>query len=517
VSHNARGSRTKSNALRAAVIIACAACAPRFVNAAEQPTLAATVIDGVSTYSASELFAIYREELGRPISSAAAQAIVAQIEALYLRDGYSRPELRIDAQLAAEGVLRIEVFEARVTRVEFSGDQGPYSQALERIGIELSEHAPLRPVDLQRAIQRMRELPGLSVRASTRRDELQRNAYALIVEANYQPIDGAVELSNRGTSQIGPVFASGQLVANNLLGLQERLGLLFSSATDAEEFFGAGVFIDARVSDAGAHLTTTAFASRSNPTEPIDRDDRYLRERASLRAVQPIGGDSASRIALSVGLDFDDLELMRSNRRLRMERLRIAELGGRLNGAFTPRTPYLFALQVRKGLDGLGASLYAPDLAADPRRLDFTSVRVQFTQLYRFAKRWTARLDGLAQQSAYVLPDAERYKIGGERLGRGFEVTEIAGDQGAGGKIELRRALAGAAMLQKASLYGFYDFGATWKQNGGERESASSSGVGFALEYGHISGFVEVAKPLTKPDVEGDSDAKVFAELHFKF
>jgi hemolysin activation/secretion protein len=491
--------------------------APPLANASEQPALAAAVIDGASTYSASELFAMYRDQLGRPISSSAAQAIAAQIEALYLRDGYSRPELRIDAQLAAEGILRIEVFEARITGVEFTGDQGPYSQTLEGIGAELCAQATLRPSNLQGALQRMRELPGLSVRASTRRDELRRNAYVLIVDADYQPIQGAIELTNRGTAQIGPVFASGQLVANNLLGFRERLGLLFASATDTEEFSGAGAFIDTIVSDAGAHLTATAFASRSNPTEPIDRDIRYVRERASLRAIQPIGDDSPSRIALSVGLDFDDLDIMFNDRRLRIERLRIAELGGRLNGAFTSQTPYLFALQVRTGLNGLGASLEARDLRTDARRLDFTSVRVQFVQLYRFAERWTARWDFLAQQSAYVLPDAERYKIGGERLGRGFEVTEIAGDQGAGGKAELRYALAGTALLQKASLYSFYDFGAAWKQDGGERESASSAGLGFALEYGHVSGFVEVAKPLTKADIEGDSDANVFAELHFKF
>lgn len=102
-------------------------------------------------------------------------------------------------------------------------------------------------------------------------------------------------------------------------------------------------------------------------------------------------------------------------------------------------------------------------------------------------------------------------------MGRGFEVTEIAGDQGVGGKVELRYALAGASLLQKSSLYSFYDFGAAWKQDGGERESASTAGLGFALEYGPVSGFVEVAKPLTKPDIEGDRGAKVFAELHFKF
>ena len=47
------------------------------------------------------------------------------------------------------------------------------------------------------------------------------------------------------------------------------------------------------------------------------------------------------------------------------------------------------------------------------------------------------RLDALAQQTPHTLPYGERFKIGGDRLGRGFEVTEIAGDQGLGAKVEV--------------------------------------------------------------------------------
>ena len=157
------------------------------------------------------------------------------------------------------------------------------------------------------------------------------------------------------------------------------------------------------------------------------------------------------------------------------------------------------------------------DLVDDPRRKDFLVTKLQFTELVRFAQRWTVRLDAFGQQSAYVLPDGERYKIGGERLGRGFEVTEIAGDQGLGAKAELRREMSSAAaVLGKTSLYGFYDFAAAWKQDLPGRESAATAGVGFAVEYWRLSGFIEVATPLTHADVEGDRDTKVFAEVKLK-
>jgi hemolysin activation/secretion protein len=157
------------------------------VRAVDEPTLDATVIDGARAYTPTQLSAAYRDQLGRPINPSSAQAIIAQLEALYLRDGYSRPEFHLDDDRAAAGILRIEVFEAQITRVQFTGDAGPYAARLEELASDLSLQVPLRTADLQTALQAMRKLPGLAVRATTRRDESRRNAYALTVAAEYKP------------------------------------------------------------------------------------------------------------------------------------------------------------------------------------------------------------------------------------------------------------------------------------------------------------------------------------------
>jgi hemolysin activation/secretion protein len=481
------------------------------------PTLNATVIDGSSAYTPTQLFVAYRDHLGRPISTSNAQAILAQIEALYLRDGYSRPEFRLDDDLTAAGILRIEVFEPQITRVDFSGDAGPYAARLEELASDLSLRVPLRTADLQAALQAMRELPGLTVRATTRRDESRRNSYALTVATEYKPIDATIQLSNRGTREIGPMFAFSQVIGNSLFGWRERLGLFASAATDPDEYSGGGVFFDVPVTEAGTHLTTTAFKTQSNPTEELDRDDRYDRERMSLRASGTFDSMSAAKLGWSTSFDWDDLDITRDDTRLRSEKLRVVEVGGRLSGRIGTASQYLLGVQVRRGLNAFGSALDAADLVEDQRRKDFLVTKLQFTELVRFAQSWTVRLDAFGQQSAYVLPDGERYKIGGERLGRGFEVTEIAGDQGLGAKAELRRELSSAAaVLGKTSLYGFYDVAAAWKQDLPGRESAATAGLGFAIEYWRLSGFIEVATPLTHADVEGDRDTKVFAEVKLK-
>ena len=125
--------------------------------------------------------------------------------------------------------------------------------------------------------------------------------------------------------------------------------------------------------------------------------------------------------------------------------------------------------------------MQAHDLVDDPRRADFLLAQLVGTVYRRFATDWSVRFDGFAQHTGDVLPDSERFKIGGDRLGRGFEVAEIAGDRGLGGKLELRRDLMNTdGPLGRLSAYGFYDIGAAWKQDLPGRESAATAGTGLA-------------------------------------
>jgi hemolysin activation/secretion protein len=262
-----------------------------------------------------------------------------------------------------------------------------------------------------------------------------------------------------------------------------------------------------------------AFVSTSNPTEEGgDLDDDYSRERVTMRVTRPVHSSSTLNVSLGGALDFENLGIDRDGARLREDRLRSVEVGGRVSWRGSESTQYLATFDVRQGLDGFGSELFAPDLTDDPRRKDFLLARLQFVSFIKLGDKWSVRADALAQQSAYVLPYSERFKIGGERIGRGFEVTEVAGDQGAGAKVELRRELAPATKwLGKTSTYGFYDLGAVWTQDGPrERESVATAGFGVSMSGERLNGYLEIAKPLTHVDVEGSKSATIFAELSCK-
>jgi hemolysin activation/secretion protein len=477
------------------------------------------VIRGSSVYSAAELFGVYKEQLGRPITNAAARDIVAAIVAKYEADGYSRPQVRVDDAMIALGILRIDVFEARITDVKITGDPGPHLARLELLGSELRGASAVRQEDVQETLLRMRALPGLSLAATTARDVELPNVYRLDIDTQFDPVSGAVRLSNRGTDEVGPVFALGQVVANGLFAGQTNLGVMFSAATDQEEYRGLGILANVGIGAEGARVALTGFQSRSNPREAVfDRDDSYLRDRLSARYTRPLDVVSNWGGSIYAALDLEDLEIERSDLRLRDERLRMLVVGSTWNWRRTAATQYGGSVELVQGLGGLNSGLMASDLAEDPRTEEFTLLRANLMRATLLSERWSVRLDAYLQQTADVLPYNERFKIGGDRLGRGFEVAEIAGDQGVGAKIEARRRLIDApASLGRATLYGFYDVGAAWKQDVAGRESAATAGFGFATQGRRATGSIELAQPLTHADIEGSIDLALFAELAINF
>jgi hemolysin activation/secretion protein len=485
---------------------------------AAEPVLSAAVIRGSTVYSPAELFHVYREQLGTPITAASTRAILVALDQMYTRDGYARPQTRIDNREVARGILAIDVFEASITRVTFSGDRGPYAGQLDVLAQRLRESRPLRREDVQQALQRMRTLPGLSITVVTRRDETTRNGHELVIQSKFQRVEGVVQASNRGTSEVGRNFLLGQLLVNSMFGHEEKIGVLFAAASDYDEYRGVGMFLDTPLGDGRSRLNAMVFHSDSDPTEDPDLPDLYRRDHATLTLSRPVKSSETLSLSLVGALDLDSLDIDRDGLQIRDDRLRILELETRVTWRRSPATQLAATLELRQGLDALGSGLYDATVSNDPRREDFILLRLQLTWLRRLAEMWTLRVDGFAQQTGYVLPYGERFKIGGDRLGRGFEVPEIAGDQGLGGKIELRRDLTSASSpLGKTQVYGFYDLGATWKQDVGGRESAATAGLGAARQGEKITGYLEVAMPLTHPDVDGRTEPTLFAELSYRF
>ncbi len=258
---------------------------------ASLPALTTVIVEGSSVYQPPQLFA--RSTHGSRPAGVARSARASSRKALadlYLRDGYVKPEVTIDDSLAAQGILRARVFEAQVSGVVIEGDAAASATQLERIGSAARQGALRCAATTSRsALRDMRQFAGLAVSASTRRDPQDRNAFELVVRADFSPVDGVVRMNNRGTDQVGPAFLLGQVFANGMFGRGEKIGLIFAAATDHEEYLGGGLFFDTPLNSRGTRANALLFRSHSAPNEaPVNLDDEYTRERVTLRVTPPI-------------------------------------------------------------------------------------------------------------------------------------------------------------------------------------------------------------------------------------
>ncbi len=483
------------------------------------PILTATVIRGAHAYTAIELLPTYQQHLGQPLSNPTVETIAASIRAKYAADGYAAPDLQLDAAQLSLGVLGIEVFEARITQLKVTGDLGPYTHHIDRLRTELVAMRPLNTATLQTALRRVRELPGLKVTIGTDRDPVIRNAFAVSLGATFDANDTSVRFTNRGTREVGRSFFIGQTAANGLFGLDLKAGAVVGLAETPREFRGGGLFIDTPLFASDARASLLAFRSLSDPTEKTgDAEVEYVHNRVSWIVGTPWRRVGKIELKSSGGVELDDLFIELRGSQAQADRERIASATTQMLWSASPTLQYFVAAGMRVGIDAFGAGMQS-QLAVEPGRDDdFLLGTLQIVQLTRFASVWQARVDVLGQYSNDGLADRERFKIGGDHLGRGFEVPAISGDRGVGAKAELRRDLPTLTSSAGAvSSYAYYDFGAAWRNPHGNRESAASAGVGLSLHGKWANASIEFARPLTRADVDGFKHNTLFAELSASF
>jgi len=507
--------------LRLFALVLCvlvSVAAPR-AHAADSPLLVAAVIRGADTYSTLQLLSAYQKYLGKPLTNPTIEDIAAKINKLYVSNGYTPPEMQLDNSQLAAGILGIEVFEAQITAVTVSGNPGPYAKILAVTRLELLAMKPLRVRGLQTALRRIRDLPGLTINVATKRSTEHRNGYDLTLDAEFKRFETQVRLTNRGTDEVGRDFLIAQTAASGLFGRDLKAGLVLGVAQSMQEFRGGGAFVEAPVTALDARATLLAFRSLSNPSEnPIDADVEYIHNRLLLTVMQGWRRWGAVEAKASSAVEVDDLFVEQAGAQLQADCERVLSINSQFLWSADETTQYLTLLGLRQGWNGLGAHLNSLLPVEADRSVGFSVATAQLVRVARLRALWQLRLDVLAQFSNDVLADRERFKIGGDHLGRGFEVPAITGDRGLGGKAELRRDLPKLSTnVGKLSTYAYYDLGAAWKNSDRERQSAASAAIGVSLQGKKLFTSIELARPLTHADIDGNRRNTLFVEVSATF
>jgi len=122
-----------------------------------------------------------------------------------------------------------------------------------------------------------------------------------------------------------------------------------------------------------------------------------------------------------------------------------------------------------------------------------------------------------------ALLSSEEFGVGGIQFGRGYDPSEIIGDDGFATKVEVQvNDPYQFEYLENLQLFGFYDFGKVYNDdstNGDNDDSLASTGCGMRTSITpQTEGELLLAIPLTRNvETQRDQGARVLFSVNHEF
>lgn len=439
--------------------------------------------------------------------------------------------------------LVLRVTEGVITEIALEGPIGPAEAQLRRFLDPLRGQRPIPAAALERALLLAGDIPGVAARGVLRPIGGEPGALQLLVRATRRPVSGFANLDNRGQPLTGAWqgLLVGQVNALTALGERTEIALL---ETDGHGQSFVQVSEEVFLGGSGLRLRLQAGAGRAAPGAPLAAIGYAGQTRvAGAMLAYPLLRSRPLNLTLSAGLDaFESVVEARTAPgapRLRQSRdavraLRLGAEGAMLDAwlGFAPAAATTTGMvRLSRGIEAFGASDGAAGRAARlGSAFGFTKVTAEATRLqplFEPAEGWLLSLSGqvAGQWSDDILPPAERFYLGGNRLGRGFFAGQAAGDRALAGAAEIQaaRVFEIGALRLGTQLYAFRDEARAW-DNGpaGARRALASWGGGVRLQFDERVQFdIEGVRRLTRrPDGAGADRLgaeAVFARLLVRF
>ncbi len=466
-------------------------------------------IEGATAFPEARLLA----EAGGPLTGPAVpvsslEAARAAILALYRNEGYVFST--VDAVLSPDGALRLVVGEGQITEIQLDGDIGPGGTQVLRFLERLKEARPLDIASLERWLLLAQDIPGVTLRTVLRPAGTAPGALVLVARVSRTPVSGFVTADNRAFRLTGPEQALGVVQLNSFTQFGERTEFSLLYGAQATQLFGQ-IATEFHLGGSGLRMRVYGGRGEARPSGVLNAlGYEGTTTVAGVSLSYPVLRRRAYSLNLVAGFDLLDSEITIGNGnggdvRLSRDQLRVLRLGAEgalydlMLGASRPASNTL-RLRLSHGLDAFGATGSNDRDAGRPGfEPAFTALAFDATRTQTLFSPWqgaTVALQGTiaGQWSDDVLPLAEKFFLGGSRLGRGFYAGEVTGDRALAGSVELQlgfgfdQTLFGRSMRLAPLFYVFHDRGRTWENRSTDPDRRiASSGAGIRLGIDEIA------------------------------
>lgn len=489
-------------------------------------TLKRIELDGNTVFSEADLSPLYAKYLGQEVSLKRVYQIAARITRHYREAGYLLSYAYVPDQEVADGTVTIAIAEGYISDVRIEGED-KNARITRKYTERLKAERPITDKTLESVLLRLNDLPGTSYRSVLLREPGALPGQAtLSLVPSAEKARASIGFDNFGSRYLGPNELTATY-SDSLFPLQQpTLVALTSMPTDELNYGSIGHSI---VVAPDLTLEGTGSLTRSNPgytLEPLNIDStaRTFGIGLNYQAIR----QRNENLLLKLRTEFTSVDSdLLGNTALTRDKIRVARASASFDNSDVWGGSNLVNFTLSQGLDLFGSSEEGDlNLSRSEAKPDFTKAELSLVRLQELASEWAILGQVAGQWASGPLYASEEFGVGGQNYGRAYDTSEIVGDEGASGLLELR--YTGWRTLQPINFepYAFYDIGIVTNQDvagQAEHESLSSAGAGvrFATTYGQ-SGMVGLAFPLTRKISapiygQGENSPRILLQLSHTF
>ena len=460
-------------------------------------------IEGSSVYTVEELSKTYAEYIGKNTNLGVAWTIAGSITEKYVNDGYFLTRAYIPEQEVKNGVVTIRVVEGYIGEIELE-NPSENNRVIRELISSFSTQRPVKIDQVESFLLQLNDLPGQKFKGvfSNLASNDEAATKLTLRSLDKSPSEGSVTADNYGSRYLGPTQLSAAYGAS--FAPLNQTNVAFSSTPSFDElFYGSlehvitltpgirlGVNFDRTSAYPGYSLAQYDVKSRSN-SAGINLYYQALRQRQE-------------NVSLTFGLDGKNTNTSLLGSQISHDQIRALRAGASYD-FFDQWNGYsAINVLVSQGIDGLDSSK-AGDLNSTRAgaRPDFRKAELSLQRQQALYQNLLLFASTSMQRASGTLYSSEQFGYGGQSFGRAYDASDIIGDHGVSGSLELRYKLSDFSDVMDVIPYGFYDAGEVWSDNPGAAEpkslSGSSAGLGARFETGiGLSGNLGLAFPLTR-------------------
>lgn len=498
-------------------------------------TLRGITFEGATVYSDAQLKGVIGDKVGQTVSLADIYGIANQLTAKYRNDGYILTQVVVPPQEIDGGVAKLRVVEGYVDSITISRADPNAPINMDNVRAyadQMTQSGPLNARNLERELLLINDLPGVTARSVLSPSTTKTGAADMTIILDYDPVDGLVSIDNYGSRYLGPTEIGGAVTLNSMLGMNEAISAqVVTAPQDWYELAYGSLGYEQPVGTLGTKVHFNASATDTDPGWDLAQFDvkgrSYL---LNVGATHPFIRSRSENLTGRLNFDWRRVKSSNNVEDTRRDRISSLRLGGRYEFIDTliGAAANTIDAEVSKGLGIFGASdegdANMTRADADPQA---TKLEAEIQRLQRVTSDVNVLLSARGQLASNALLSSEEFAIGGINSGRGYDPSEITGDHGISGKVELQWKepvkFNDKSFLESYQVYGFYDIGRVWNEDATtlsqKRDSLASVGAGvrFDLPY-DVEGGLAVAFPLTREvATKNDQDPKYYFNLSKRF